>query len=121
MSEQLGLFDGGEENPRLSDKEKKRLHEQLVRLGDMMGDGLHYEADGKWIEKEYQQVLYALYPDIKKRKTKNRIENINKRAKAMIMKERCSCGGFLKQTRSGSLTLECMVCDNRYKIKTKKS
>lgn len=109
-----------EENNSLSEEAKSRLHQQLVRLGDMMGDGLHYEPDGKWIEKEYQQVLYALYPDIKKRKQKARSETINERAKRLIMKDKCTCGGMLKQTRSGSLTLECMMCDNRYKIKTVK-
>ncbi len=27
--------------------DKADLHRQLVRLGDMMGDGLHHEPDGK--------------------------------------------------------------------------
>lgn len=34
---------------------KAHLHRQLVKLGDMMGDGLHLEPDGKWISKEYKQ------------------------------------------------------------------
>ena len=36
------------------------LHQQLIRLGDMIGDGLHLEPDGKWIEKEYRSVAIAL-------------------------------------------------------------
>jgi len=32
----------------------EHLLAQLVKLGDMMGDGLHNEPDGKWIEREYR-------------------------------------------------------------------
>ena len=30
--------------------DKDLLEDRLVRLGDMMGDGLHLEPGGKWIE-----------------------------------------------------------------------
>lgn len=36
------------------------LLNQLVKLGDMMGDGLHHEPDGKWIEKEYRKIAKQL-------------------------------------------------------------
>lgn len=117
---QQKLFDGGKIDSSLSDETKKSLHEQLIKLGDMMGDGLHYESDGKWIQKEYQKVLYALYPDIKKRKAEASTTRNNQRAKKVIMENKCTCGGILHQTRNGSLTLGCMVCENRFKIKKAK-
>lgn len=49
---------------------KDHFHRQLIKLGDMMGDGLHHEPDGKWIEKEYKQILKAL-GILPKRKTNN--------------------------------------------------
>ena len=33
---------------------------QFCRIGEMMGDGLHYEADGKWISKEYKRLAKIL-------------------------------------------------------------
>lgn len=33
--------------------DEELLEDRLVRLGDMMGDGLHLEPSGKWIEREY--------------------------------------------------------------------
>lgn len=38
------------------------LYEQLVKLGDLMGDGLHLEPDGKWIEDEYKRIIREAYP-----------------------------------------------------------
>lgn len=31
------------------------LHQRLICLGDMMGDGLHLERDGRWIAREYKR------------------------------------------------------------------
>lgn len=39
---------------------KDLLEDRLVHLGDMMGDGLHREPGGKWIEREYKKTLQAL-------------------------------------------------------------
>ena len=47
-------------NAVLSEETKAHLHSQLIKLGDMMGDGLHHEPDGRWISKEYTKVLRAL-------------------------------------------------------------
>ena len=33
---------------------REYLYDRLIRLGELMGDGCHLEADGKWIEKEYR-------------------------------------------------------------------
>ncbi|EPV7678106.1 hypothetical protein PO591_20700 [Escherichia coli] len=44
----------------MSPEEEKVLHQRLIQLGDMMGDGLHYERDGQWITREYKATLRAL-------------------------------------------------------------
>ena len=38
---------------------------RFCRLGEMMGDGLHYEPDGKWIAKEYRKLAKMLIPEMK--------------------------------------------------------
>lgn len=50
--------------------EKKQEHpqhlwDQFVRLGDMIGSGLHNEPDGKWITKEYNKLAKILCPNTK--------------------------------------------------------
>ena len=40
------------------------LHQQLVNLGDMMGDGLHLEKDGRWITREYRRISKILFPEM---------------------------------------------------------
>lgn len=34
----------------------EHLWRQFEKLGEMMGDGLHHEADGKWISVEYKKL-----------------------------------------------------------------
>lgn len=87
------------------------LHRQLVLLGDMMGDGLHLESDGKWIEREYKKILKAIgvYP-----KKDNSI--INSRMAERIQECKCDCGGDLKQVRSGSFVAKCLRCNSLYKL-----
>ena len=46
-------------------KDNEHLWRQFCRLGEMMGDGLHYEPDGKWIAKEYRQLAKILIPEMK--------------------------------------------------------
>lgn len=62
---------------------REDLHRQLIKLGDMMGDGLHYEDPS--IAKEYRQVAKALYPNMYRRKKKPSQKFI----KTLIP---CSCG-----------------------------
>lgn len=88
-----------------TDEEKAHLHRQLVKLGDMMGDGLHLEPDGKWISKEYRQILKALgmLP-----KTKRNVKGIDAAMIKRVNEVSCQkCGGQLKQTRSGSKRAQC--------------
>lgn len=86
-----------------------------------MGDGLHHEPDGKWIEREYKQIFNALYPEARKEARKLKAERTNEQMKSLLETRKCSCGGSLKQSRSGSLVCYCTECNLRYKAKTKKT
>lgn len=87
---------------------KNRLHNQLIKLGDMMGDGLHLEPDGKWIEKEYRQIAKALGFIPKK---KNNSTAINERMMQRVKEVQCGkCQGQLSQTRQGSKRAQCTQC-----------
>lgn len=92
---------------------KDFLQRQLIKLGDMMGDGLHYEEP--WIEKEYSKILKQLHPEVYREKRKKRNQTINTKMEELLVKFSCDCGGILKQTRSGSYTAKCEECGKRYK------
>lgn len=97
------------------DQDKDFLYKQLVKLGDMMGDGLHLEPDGKWIEKEYRQTLICL--GMLPTKNTEKIDGfMNKR----IKDEKCVCGGNLKQIRKESFIAKCIECGKKYKPGVKK-
>lgn len=38
------------------------LYQQFIKLGDMMGDGLHLEKDGRWIAREYKRISKNTIP-----------------------------------------------------------
>jgi hypothetical protein len=106
--------------------ENHRLHEQLIKLGDMMGDGLHHESDGKWISKEYRKVFNAIQrndPEMRlvaaeQRKKKNK--SIDEQMAKMLSTMTCKCGGVLVQSRSGSKIAYCTICPARYKASKNK-
>lgn len=101
--------------------------EQFARLGEMIGDGLHNEPDGKWISKEYKRLMLLLNPDIKQsladqRKAKN--ERIDNQILKLIATRKCTqkdCGGQLYQSRSGSKIMFCSKCKARYKAISSKN
>ena len=98
----------------LSQETKDHLHRQLIRLGDMMGDGLHHEPDGKWIPKEYKKVMKALGLMPKKR---NNSEAINQRMIERVNDVACGkCNGKLMQTRSGSKRAACVDCGAKWQL-----
>ena len=103
-----------------SNKERDNDFEwrQFVKLGDMMGDGLHHEPDGKWISREYKKLAMLLVPEIKeaeqkRRKRKN--ESVDASMEKLIQVKKCTCGGQLKQSRSGSKIVNCIICKKRFK------
>lgn len=100
------------------------LNRQLIKLGDMMGDGLHHEPGGKWIEKEYRAVAKALMPEMYADIAKKKRDSLNERMRSLLLTARCNngeCRGILKQARSGSKVCNCMICGARYKVTSKKA
>ena len=50
------------ETPTNNSNSKDFLWTQFCRLGEMIGDGLHNEPDGRWISKEYSRLRRILIP-----------------------------------------------------------
>lgn len=99
--------------------------EQFCRLGEMMGDGLHHEPDGKWITREYNRLAKLLVPEIAEAMSIRRRERnarTNESISNLLATIKCTgCGeGKLSQSRSGSRVLYCGTCGSRYKAVTKK-
>lgn len=99
-------------------KTNDHLHRQLIKLGDMMGDGLHLEPDGKWIATEYRSVARALGL-IPKRENNARFidEQMTKRVESVACPK---CGGGLRQTRSGSMRAKCTHCGSKLQLLKRK-
>lgn len=95
------------------------LSRQLIKLGDMMGDGLHYEEP--WIAKEYAKISKALHPEIYADIRKRKAENINKQIRELLLGKKCrKCDGPLVQARKGCKTIKCLQCNARYVATAKK-
>lgn len=91
------------------------LGQQLIRLGDMMGDGEHLEPGGKWISKEYGKIARAL-GYVPKRKRPN-VTAIDEHMKRRVTEVKCQkCNGQLKQTRGGSKRARCGGCGAKYQL-----
>lgn len=110
---QADLLD--EVKPQTEDENeaKKHLRSQLIKLGDMMGDGLHHEPGGRWIEREYAKVLKALGHGPRRL---NRSEVIDESMAKALSSALCSCGGKLKQTKKGALRAACVDCERKYQF-----
>lgn len=96
-------------------EDKDILYQQLIKLGDMMGDGLYLEPDGRWIEKEYK-LICLLLGLTEKRDNKS----IDKFMKDRVSKVKCSCDSELKQSRKGSFIGICISCGKKYKLGVKR-
>lgn len=115
---QPDLFDTPASAPQPRDDRTAHLHNQLVKLGDMLGDGMGHEPDEKWIGKEYRRVAKALGYGPPRR---NRGPAINVAVSKYMETARCDCGGLFKQTRSGSMRVYCTACCKKYRLKPSKS
>lgn len=99
-------------------KKRELLQRRLVQLGDMMGDGLHYENPS--ISREYRKVMNLLYPEItKQRREKTKAKN-NQSVMNFLKNKKCDCGGEMFQTRDGGLVIKCSLCHQKYQLKWKK-
>ena len=100
---------------------------QFCRLGEMIGDGLHYEDP--WISKEYKRLAKILIPPTEEEKQykteirRKKNENINKQIEDRLKTDNCSkCNSSLKQVRSGSKVVQCVneECKARFQYKSRK-
>lgn len=97
--------------------DREFLSNQLIKLGDMMGDGLHHEPDGKWISQEYRRICRILYPEMFPKKD---FTQRNQAVAKWCESHKCSrCGGELKQTKSGSLRVICKDCNSKFQLSKK--
>jgi len=98
----------------LAKARRDSLSNQLVRLGDMLGDGLGDEPGGEWIGREYRAVAKALGLLPKRRRD---VSGINSRVANALERLPCpGCGGILQQTRSGALRAKCPACATTYQL-----
>lgn len=98
-------------------KDNEHLWRQFCKLGEMMGDGLHYEPDGRWIAKEYKKLAKILIPEIKEENSirlKLKAANIDAQMADLLKGKKCNCGGEIKQGRSGTRVAYCQNCKQRY-------
>lgn len=105
----------------MTNESREFLSSQLIKLGDMMGDGLHHEPDGYWIAKEYRRISKILYPEMYKDLRKAKNAAIDKTIAEKLKTDKCfKCHSELKQTRSGSKVVRCVSCGAKFKYKAKK-
>lgn len=91
------------------------LWRQFCRLGEMMGDGLHHEAGGRWISCEYKRLSRILMPDVFAEMRKNKADAVDVQMDKLIKTVKCKkCGGDLRQSRKGSKVAYCNDCNTRY-------
>jgi len=95
------------------------LWSQFCKLGEMMGDGLHNEPDGKWISKEYKRLYKILMPEQTAINRKLKAEAIDAQMAKLLEGRKCDCGGEIKQGRSGSKVAYCKNCNNRFVARAK--
>lgn len=114
---QPDLFDSPAPAPKPRDERTAALYRDLVKLGDMLGDGMGDEPDGKWIRDEYRRVAKALGHCPPRR---NRGAAIDVAVSKHLETNRCECGGLFKQTRSGSLRVFCTACCTKYRLRESK-
>ncbi|QFH68127.1 hypothetical protein FR773_26225 (plasmid) [Leclercia adecarboxylata] len=95
--------------------DQEYLNRQLIRLGDMLGDG---DAE-PWVGKEYRRICRLLgYTSNRRRTDAARTETINTRMVEQCKEEQCpGCKRHsLKQSRSGSMSANCTICGLSFKL-----
>jgi len=101
--------------------DKEYLGRQLIKLGDMLGDGMGDEPGGAWIKTEYRKICKALGYVMPTKPRRNNSQVINAAVAKYVETNRCECGGVLIQSRPGSMRVECVACRKRYQLKGRKA
>lgn len=103
--------------PEQKQEHPKHLWDQFIKLGEMIGDGLHNEPGGRWISRDYKRLSKILVPEDKemaaaRRKIKS--DFIDAQMKKLLDGRKCECGGEIKQKKSGVKVAYCTSCNTRY-------
>ncbi|UOX38453.1 hypothetical protein VpasPP24_113 [Vibrio phage Vpas_PP24] len=100
----------------LTDQERARLSSRLVKLGDMIGDGI----DTPEVRREYRVICKQLgYIEDKPRA--NNSDKINKAVEEALKNQVCpKCHGDLRQKRKGSYKVICIECKSPFKFTPKR-
>lgn len=88
---------------KLTEEERQRLSDQLVRLGDFLAEDDEYGQTRREVERDYRRTMYLLYPETRPKRPKLKqievyCENCNKSQKNRIretiktVRFHCSCG-----------------------------
>ncbi len=101
----------------------KHLWDRFIMLGERIGDGDLDANESKWMNREYLSLAKQLDPEIKesfKKKRQEKALRINEQMAKLLADKKCSCGGEMEQSRSGSIICYCKVCNKRFKATSKK-
>jgi len=94
------------------------LWNQFAQLGEMIGDGLHYEDPS--ISKQYKRLSRMLMPEEHKHMRQLKNAKIDEAVEGRLKDDRCfKCSGKLSQVRSGSFVVKCQDCKCKYTYKKK--
>lgn len=88
---------------KLSEEERNRLSEQLIRLGDFLAEDDEWGSTRKQVERDYKHIMNLLYPETKPKRVKTKLRTItcpncglsrNKRIKLSVeqLTINCQCG-----------------------------
>lgn len=111
------------ENENNKHEPPQHLWDTFIRLGERIGDGDLEGDEKRWIEKEYKRLSKILVPEIKeadKLKRQARAVHINEQMAKLLAIKKCSCGGEMEQSRSGSKICYCKICNKRHKATSSK-
>ncbi len=94
--------------------DREHLSNQLIKLGDMLGDG---DAE-PWVGKEYRRICKLLgYTSNRCRVDAAKTAAINEEMIERVKEVSCQkCQGELKQSRLGSTVAMCAGCGSKFKL-----
>lgn len=100
----------------------EHLWRQFEKLGEMMGDGLHHEADGKWISVEYKKLAKILCPEGFAEIRKQKSEALNKAIQKKIEIDICpNCEGKFNKVEAVLRLLFVLIARKNINTKNQKN
>lgn len=116
----------------MTDEEKQKeirwLYQQLDKCGQMIAEDDEWGATRRELNREYRRIVGALarlepekWRDLPMLQRQKPSEKYDQLVAEFCQKNRCrSCGGEMRQSRSGSLRIVCQQCGAKYQLKTRK-